>query len=60
MNNEEANAPNESDVKIERRHREFTREIWRVGNQVTANLFGEVNIKQNPNPVIKVPNKKNS
>jgi hypothetical protein len=39
--------------------REFIIGIWFNGNQFTTNLLGELSMKQNPNPVIKVPTIKN-
>ena len=55
----EAKVPKESDINIEKMQREFIIGIWFNGNQFTTNLLGELSMKQNPNPVIKVPTIKN-
>lgn len=51
----EENVPIESEAKTEKIQIELIRAISRLGNQLIANLFGALTIKQNPNPVTKVP-----
>lgn len=55
----EAKVPNESDMKMENMQIAFIIGIWETENQLTTNLLGELSIKQNPNPVMKVPTIKN-
>lgn len=51
----EAKVPSESDMKIEKMHKEFMSDICWTGNQLTTNLLGEHSMKQKPRPVTKVP-----
>jgi len=50
--------PTLSEANSANNAKEFTKNICLVGNHKFANLFAELNMKQNPNDVINVPNRK--
>lgn len=57
-NKEDTKEPRESEAKTANKQIELTNDICLTGNQVLANLLGELSMKQKPNPVMKVPTRK--